>query len=407
MELTVSQECPQCGGTCDLGEASRLLVCPYCGVRLLLGQDLPHYLLPCKMAGEELIWVPYLRLKGAVYTCTLTGVDHHLVDTSLAGVKINILPPSLGFRPQTMKLRFPSPEQPGLFLDNTLTIQDALHQTSVHQREIMDKKTIIHEEWIGETASIIYLPLIRDQGVIYDGITRAPLAHAPDDEHFFSRHSHGKIPFTLTLLSNLCPNCGWDLECHDQSIILFCHNCDRAWQLEDDGLCPVSTTSIPGKQANSIHLPFWAMEISADGVELNSFADFLRLTNIPMAIKPQWAEKKMTFFCPAFRLNSKAFLRIASQMTLAQLTTTAKDTIPSHIYPANLAASEAIESIKLILATSAVAKRNILPLLAEITITSGQPQLTLLPFFDNGRELCQEEKMVSINKQALALGQKM
>ena len=408
MELTVRQECPQCGGMCELGEASRLLICPYCGVRLLLGDEVPHYLLPCKKKGETIIWAPYLRLKGAIFSCSLDGISHRLVDTTMTGIKMNVLPASLGFRPQAMPLHFPHPDQPGLFLRNRLKLPEALKAASARLHEFShDSTAAIHEEWIGERASILSLPLVSDGATLYDGVTGDGLARLPEEKDFFHRHGQNKPPFCLTLLSSLCPQCGWDLDCHEQSIILFCHNCDTAWQMTGNTLQPVPYQTRVGQQRDSVHLPFWAMEADISGVKLATFADFLRLTNIPMAIKPHWEEQKMIFYCPAFRLNSKIFLRIASQITLHQIDAPRQEQIPASVQPANLSADEAVETIKLTLANSAVAKRNILPLLADIVVTTKKVSLTLLPFFDNGRELCQEESRVNINKQALQIGQKI
>jgi hypothetical protein len=115
----------------------------------------------------------------------------------------------------------------------------------------------------------------------------------------------------------------------------------------------------------------------------------------------------MAFYCPAFKIRPKIFLRIASQLTAAQLPSQGSSLTPPRFASVSLESTEAAESVKLILAAAAIAKRNVLPKLPDIRVTIRSNRLVFLPFFDNGYELCQEEMKVVINKQILELGKKL
>ncbi|MEN8140251.1 MAG: hypothetical protein ABFR97_03410 [Thermodesulfobacteriota bacterium] len=410
MELSAVQQCPQCGGECELSEASRLFVCSYCGVRLVRTNEVPRLLLPCKHQGEQLIWAPYLRLKGTIFTCHNKGLSHQVVDTTMAATQLNILAPSLGYRAQAMTLRHPARNEEGLFLNPTLSVDQALARQAKLAR--IRGGHDAQQEWIGETASLIYLPLTISNNTLHDGVNGDALAQLPEEGHdtFSSSQGQQGHDFSLTLLSSLCPSCGWDLECAEQSVILFCPNCATAWQSAEHGLEQVTYQVRPAKDNDSIHLPFWRHEMRISGVKLESYADFIRLTNIPKVIKPQWEEEKMAFYCPAFRLPPKAFIRLASQLTAAQLLLSSRQSEQlgwRRLTPATLPAGEAAEAGKVTLAASSVARDNILPLIKEIKLRPTSHTLVLLPFYDNGYELCQEEVAITINKKSLALGKKL
>ncbi len=407
MNLTLLQQCPQCGGEVELAETDRVLTCPFCGVRNILARGTARFILPHLQHPGRLIHVPYLRCKGAVFSCHPNGVAHHLVDTTMAAVALNFLPPTLGYRPQTMKMRYASDNLDTTYLKSSLSISQAIARADGRRREISGSSLPLHQEWLGETISRIYLPLLIHGDKVLDGVTGDPLATQPDSVDIFTALALPSLNWQVKLLPTICPNCGGDLHCEQESVVLLCGHCDRAWQESGQRLTGVPFETVPAKGPDAIHLPFWRLEVELKGIALRSLADFIRLTNIPRVIQPHWEDMEMFFYCPAFKIRPKLFLRIASQLTAAQLQAAGRTITPITSAAVALEATEAAQSIKLILAASAIAKRNILPLLPDISTTIVSTKLLFLPFFDNGYELCQEEMKVVISKQALKLGKKL
>ncbi len=407
MDLTVLQQCPQCGGEVELAETDRVLTCPFCGVRNVLARGMARFVLPHVQRPGKLIHVPYLRCKGSVFSCHLNGVQHRVVDTTVAAAPINVLPPTLGYRPQAMKMQYASAQLHTTYIKNNLSIKQAIAVAEAHHQAAAKSSPPLLQEWIGETMSLIYLPLVHHDNKVFDGVTGDALASLPSNSEIFTSMALPALNWQIKLLPTICPNCGWDLRCEQESVVLLCGNCDTAWQERDGKLTSVAFETVAAKGEDAIHLPFWRLEVDFEGIAIHSLADFIRLTNIPRAIQPQWEDIEMAFYCPAFKIRPKIFLRVASQLTAAQLPATGSTTSPARCASVSLEAAEAEESVKLILASAAIAKRNILPLLPDISVNVRRNHLLFLPFFDNGYELCQEEMKVVINKQILELGKKL
>ena len=106
MSFTVEQECPQCGGAVELSETQHLVLCPWCDVKNFLSASIFHFILPYKEMFDDMVFVPYLRFRGAVYCCGAEGINYRVADLTRIGVPLKALPGSLGVRPQAMKLKF-------------------------------------------------------------------------------------------------------------------------------------------------------------------------------------------------------------------------------------------------------------------------------------------------------------
>jgi DNA-directed RNA polymerase subunit RPC12/RpoP len=158
MAFKAEQECPQCGALLELDEADHLLDCPFCNTKSFLSvTDYYRFVLPHQHDEAELVYVPYLRFRGSVFSCQETTIKHRIVDITHRGTPFSALAPSLGLRPQTLKLRFASPNLPGIFLKNSLDTEKVL-RTVGNYSGITEK--IYHHAHIGEALSVIYLPLV-------------------------------------------------------------------------------------------------------------------------------------------------------------------------------------------------------------------------------------------------------
>jgi hypothetical protein len=187
--------------------------------------------------------------------------------------------------------------------------------------------------------------------------------------------------------------------------VLMCSNCDTAWEASDDGFRNVGLWAVPGQDENSFYLPFWRISSTVKGAEINSFADFMRLTNQPVAINKEWENQDMWFWNPAFKIRPKVFLQLSRQVTVLQTRFRPEKKVPKKgLYPVTLSRDEASQATKLTLAGSAVTKKNVFPHLPGIRFDTKDSDLVFLPFSDTGHEMILQNTRISVNKQALEFG---
>lgn len=404
MGFTIEQGCPQCGAPIYLDETDRILRCPYCGVKnYLFTPGYFRYVLPDKAPDKDIIYAPYLRFKGNVFFCNGATTDYRIIDITQAGLELNGLPFSLGLRPQAMKLRFATQDTPGSFMKFTLKAKDILARAA-RLTSGSEKDTILHRAYIGETISIIYLPLYRKDDKLFDAILNKPVADfqndLPDSESLYIRP--GK---TITFIPTLCPKCGWNLDGERDSIVLTCENCMTAWQAVENRFVRVNIAIAGSNNKEGLYLPFWKLTVHAQGLEMKSFADFIRLTNQPRIIRDEWENEDMNFWCPAFKIRPKIFLTLAKQFTILQENYAEADEFRSkRLLPASLPCLEAIQALKIILANSTLTKNNVFPLLPQISFKVKGSSLVYLPFTNASQEIIQEHTGISINKKTLEYG---
>ena len=120
MDIQVEQSCPQCGAPVTLAENDRLLSCPYCGVKNFLQTTGPfRYILPDKLDEpdrSQLIYAPYIRLKSNVFHVLEDTIAYNIIDTTQLGFVMPGLTPTLGMRPQAMKIGRLTSSTKGRFL---------------------------------------------------------------------------------------------------------------------------------------------------------------------------------------------------------------------------------------------------------------------------------------------------
>jgi hypothetical protein len=364
---------------------------------------MPALLLPPAREYQEMIYVPYLRFRGSVFSCIDNTIHYQVTDTSLLGTPLKILPASLGIRPQAMKVRFATNKLQGTFL-KCLHNTDAAVERAGSLQNITAGQTLYHRAYIGETLSLIYQPLYLKDEKLGDAITGKPLARLKGGLSGLKRVTEPAPPLDLNFLATLCPQCGWNLNCTSDSVVLTCPNCHTAWQAAEKHFSRVNCTCMGCDNEQALYLPFWKMDIDCQGIRLENFADFARLANLPQKNKPDWEQRKLSLWSPAFKVQPKIFLRLASQCSTLLEEYDEEKMIPANCHPVNLPLSEAVESLKIILAGIAANKKKLLPMLPDMRISTTSATLFYLPFDNTGYDLRQMETKISINKQILARG---
>lgn len=374
-----------------------------------------------------------------------SSIQNKVVDTSFLATDYTFLPASLGVRTQTLTLSFADSGIKATFLSPLISYRDAISRfgVSIHEIEsavssgrffernykrdallksgissndvgsrlwapLKEPGSTISSEssflraFIGEMVSIIYFPIYIKRNAIYDAILNRPISKL-DARHAdnFSRPDK-KRDWAIQFISAQCPDCGWDLTGERQSISLFCKNCDTAWRVSQGKFKKLSYSAVTYKDKNVVFLPFWRMEVQISGVDLNSYADLIRIANLPRAIKKEWEKIGIFFWAPAFKLQPRMFLRLAKQITIFQPSEELEEAIPTSIlHPVSLDSNEALESITITLAHMAVNKKKIFPLLPNVKIKLKKAVLVYLPFTVRGNEFIQTQMKFSIQRNAL------
>lgn len=413
MELKVEQGCPQCGAPVTLAETDRLLTCPYCGVKNFLRTTGPfRYILPDRVEAEQrrhLLHVPYLRFKSNVFSVSETGIAWRVVDTTQTGHPLPGLPPTLGMRPQAMKLARVTPRTAGKFLGLTVktsTVQDKAALLSRMTGDI--GQNLFHRAYIGDTLSLIYLPLRRDDTGLVDAINDQPLVELPPEGPAPPAGTGFNPRWQVRFLPTLCPRCGAGLDGEGDCLVLTCRNCDTAWEINEAGLTQIPWRMEPGEGEVGIYLGFWQITAQVPALNIESFADFLERTNQPLVARPQWHERPMSFWIPAFKLRPKNFLQVARQVTVGQwrLDPGEGHVVPG-LYPVTLPRTEARQSVKITLAASAINPGAVYPFLPAARISATTATLVFLPFTDRNYDWVQPRTGAVIAKSILHFGRSL
>ncbi|MFH1134464.1 MAG: hypothetical protein V1816_00110 [Pseudomonadota bacterium] len=404
-EWKIEHSCPQCGAPMAFGEMDSLLACAYCRTRFQLSRDRPPmYYIPAPDPGiKGLFYAPYWRFRGMIFKCPPYKIVFNMLDASILAGGPPELPGSLGVRPQALKLKILSPASPGCFLPPDFDrktalekIQDRLVSLGVWPAE---EKTFL-KEYIGETASLIYAPFYSDHNKFFDALLGKPLAEiGPGGPGGGSPglNPSGQIHF----LPALCPNCGGDLKGGQKSLIVFCRNCRTAWESGPHGFLRRPYLLLEGPDRPDVHLPFWRIKAEVKGLELKTFADLIRIANLPKVVQPEMKGWDWFFFTPAFSLPGTLFLRMARNATVSQPHRYEEGQTPKNAADASISAGEAARSLKIVLANLIVAKRIVFPRLPEVVMATREAVLVYIPFRIMGPELVNQGLQLSVNREVV------
>ena len=249
-----------------------------------------------------------------------------------------------------------------------------------------------------------------ENDVLYDALLQKPLSPSPlplktEDWNGLLTFDHPQDR-QLRFMPTLCPQCGWDLQGDREALVLICRNCDSAWSFQATGMEKVTFSIITTDRENvHCYLPFWRMKARIEGIPLTSYADLIRVGNLPKVITREVEEKLLYFWSPAFKINPALFLRWTRQMTVYQPEGKSVDTFPeATTHPVTLPVSEAQESIIITLASLITDKRKLFPLLPKVRIAVDEFMLEYHPFLINRNELVHAQMNLTIDKNSLAFG---
>lgn len=415
MELVVAQSCPSCGAEITLAEDARLLRCPYCDVNnYRIERSAPRYLLPARLPAhlppEDILYVPYLRFKGTVYEIREGGVDQRLLDTTRVGIETTDLPASLGLRPQAMRLLPMTAASPGRYVRQGIAGDEAFAE-ALTVAGLLRRKSLLplyHRAFIGETLSRIYQPCYFQDGVVYDAVVRRPLGSGEwlSQRKVDSLSSHPD--WEPRFLSAHCPHCGEVLEGAGDALVLHCGSCRSLWLEQDGSFRRLAWATIPHAESNALYLPFWQVTFVTEGQAMRSFGDYLRFTNQPLRVSREHDNLPLSFCIPAFKLNPKAFLQVAAQLTLGQWRLGRETAaFPEKAHAVNLPAKEAVQAIKTVLAQTTVAKKKRLPLVAEMLVVRPSCRLLYVAFVERGQDYIEERSGATVLDAALRHGRNL
>ncbi len=407
----VEHPCPQCGAPVQLSEADRVLSCGFCRVRhLLMAPGFFQFCLPPRIPRDDIFFVPYWHVRGMAFTCAGTAVRFRVIDTSRCASDLAFAPPTLGLRPQAMKLRFAASDQKAFFASRRMEARDLLLNADAWQAvdSLSRREHVWLRELIGENCSAIYAPFYYKNKTFYDAVLDRPVHRIPADERADDLKGSRSPGPSITVVPAMCPQCGWDLEGEKESCVFICRNCESAWESVAGSLKAVSFGIAETGESGVLHVPFWRMQARIDGVSLESFADLVRFANLPRAVRPGFEQQRLSFWAPAFKIKPNVFLRLLQQLIVLQPDLAENTRLKNlNLSAATLPKSEAAESIKIALAGLATRKNEFFPLLEGITVNVTDSRLVYLPFSTSGQDLVQSHFGFSMERSAFDFGRKI
>jgi hypothetical protein len=405
MQFIIEHQCPQCGAPAELEETDRLVKCGFCRVNSYLSvPKFFRYTIAHKApSGKEIVYYPYWRFKGMLFSCLSKGIEKRFLDVSLQALRSQHFPINIGFRGQTQNLKFAVPQEEVSYIKPQLPFADALAGWT-RQYSARLKETILHQDYIGETYSLIYAPYYLDRNVM-DGVLNKPVSTLGADQIEDGLLQTDTPNWPINFLATLCPQCGWDLTGDRDSLALNCTNCQTVWWAKKGKLEQLNTAHIPQPVSSDqwVYLPFWRIQADIHPITLRTYADLIKVANLPKVVQPGWNQKPFYFWNPAFKVRPQSYLNIANNTTLNQPVDKFDAGQPKgKLHGVNLPLREAVESLKLIIANFLKPIEQRAELVPKMHVKARRFLLVYLPFKDTHHELVQPELSLAINKNMLA-----
>jgi predicted Zn-ribbon and HTH transcriptional regulator len=356
---------------------------------------LPH----AAPSGTSLVFLPYWRFKGSFFISLQGGIKPRIVDVSQQAVSAPLFPASLGLRSQTLKLRFVSPENEGVFLKPRVSSKDLLQ----HAEETLTSCTqepIFARTFIGETLSQIYSPFyVTDK--VFDAVLNRPVSSCVAEDFDLSTMEGGRPDWRIEFIPSLCPNCGWDLEGEKSALALSCKNCNSMWMSKAKGFAKLEFGVFPSETPDSVYFPFYRIRADVSGIILSSYADLVKTANMAKVVQPDMVEKPFRFWTPAFKIRPQDFLFFSRNLTLSQPPEEYVPELPKgEVLPVTMPYRDAVESLKINLA-SFIKPPKMLQVLDTVKIKARSLVLVYIPFQRSSNELFQPDFNLRTNQTLL------
>jgi hypothetical protein len=352
---------------------------------------------------KEIVYFPYWRFKGMLFFCGPTEIKDRFVDISQQAIDSQYFPFSAGLRSQAMKLRFVTPDTDGRFLKPRVKYQELFGCFEQRYGKSLPKP-IIHQAHIGETLSLIYSPFYVKKDKLYDAVLDKPVSGTLPETFNLDELSDTDPRGHIRFASTLCPNCGWDLEGERDALVLRCKNCNSTWYPVGKKLKQMKFAHVASQGADTTYLPFWRIRAEFSGLDLNSYADLVKIANLPRAVQSHWHDIAFRFWIPAFKVRPRIFQRLAGQFTVLQPQDELVPRLPDgKIHPCNLPVEEAIECLKLTLAGFMKPRKTMTEKLPEIQVNAKSFALIYFPFNEEHHEYIQPDYQIAINKNVMTL----
>ena len=366
-----------------------------------------RYMLPhAAPENQTLVFFPYWRFKGMLFFCIQPGIRHRFIDISHQAVDSRCFPISVGLRSQALTLKFVSPDTKGHFLKPMQSFKKVMEVVN-NRLSTSLPKPIFHKSNIGETISLIYSPFYLNRK-LYDAVLNRPVLSSPPDDFDPAAMPGGHPGRRIRFLPTLCPNCGWDLHGERDSLILNCENCSSVWKPGKKKFEKMAVAHIPEKGDRIIFMPFWRINANISGITLHSYADLLRVANLPKATRKGWEDIKFHFWAPAFKIRPQVFLRLSTYMTLSEPPTNLVPTMPNtRFHPVTLPVKEGVESLKINLANFIKPRKIFFEKLRDIRVNPKSFLLVFIPFRSEHHELIQPTHHLVINKNVLGFSKNL
>ena len=337
-----------------------------------------------------------------LFSCVDSGIEQKFIDVSHQAVESRYFPNSLGLRSQALKLNFVTPEISGYFLKPTFSFEKAVNIFQYRFKKSLPNP-VFQQSHVGDTVSLIYAPFYKEDK-IYDAVLNKAVTAVPPDDFETALLPCERPDWGTQFIPTLCPGCGWDLEGRRDALVLNCKNCSSIWRPTKNGFKQLKFSIMQTKDENVIYLPFWRIKADVNGITLNSYADLVRIANLPKAIQRNWEDKEFRFWCPAFKVRPRVFIRLGRSITLSQPMEKMLTELPdARIHPVTLPMKDAVESLIINLASFMKPREELFPLLQDITIKSKSYLLVYIPFVEHHHEFIQPALYLTLNKNQLSL----
>ncbi|UCF94296.1 MAG: hypothetical protein JSW39_09085, partial [Desulfobacterales bacterium] len=317
----------------------------------LMARDFLRYILPSKAPEDKpLVFFPYWRFKGMLFAADSSGIKHKFIDVSHQAVESHVVPVSVGLRSQALRLQFARADIQGRFLKPTQPLEQVI-KTQAQRFTRSLSQPILHQSHIGETISLLYAPYyVADR--LYDAVIDEPVKRALPDDFDVEQLPADSSGWHINFIATVCPDCGWDLDGERNALVLICQNCRSAWYPVRNNLKKLKFAWMTSAAQADLYLPFWRISAEIEGIQLHSYADLIRIANLPKVIQSGWDELPFWFWAPAFKVRPQVFLRLSSNLVLIQPDRPLNPELPdARLFPVTLAVEEAAESLHINLAS--------------------------------------------------------